>query len=113
MSRRGRAREQHDIDPVRLPKNVDVGRGRDRVVCIRLDDLRTSIPQLVREAFPRDPGAGQEDRSPAHVAECTRDGIGQEFVRDQGHGQARCLRGRFCRGAYGRDLSLEAGQVHA
>ena len=58
MSRHGRAREQHDIDPVLLPENVDVGRGRDRVVCIRLDDLRTSIPQLVREALLTDAIAG-------------------------------------------------------
>src|SRR2546428_3198019 len=110
---RGRTREEHDVDPTRVPDELDVGRGRKRIVRIRLDDLRASPPQFVRKALPGDAGPGKEDRLPAHVAEGAGDRIGQELVRDHRHRQPRGLRRRPCRGSHGRDVSMECGQVHA
>src|SRR2546425_2445694 len=113
VGRRGRTREEYNVDPIRLPHEVDVGRRRYRVVRIRLDDCCAPPAQFVRKAFPREAGPRQEDRSPADVAEGACDRIGQELVRDHQDRQPLGLRRCFGRRSHGRDVSLEGGQVHA
>ena len=48
MGRRGRTREQDNVNPARLPHEVDVGGRENRVVRVRLDYRCAAIP---RERF--------------------------------------------------------------